>query len=118
FKRPSTGSNTTVQSTIGSEDTLNWRCTCLIRIMRSFSGRRILMAKVITLSRQFPSYHPKAGQNTFFVEQVLNALGVSIIGIDAFQYFENLNPNLSHEILDPFVRGLISGIESEKLHTI
>jgi len=32
------------------------------------------MAKVITLSRQFPSYHPKAGQPTHFVERALNSL--------------------------------------------
>jgi len=35
------------------------------------------MPKVITFSRQFPSYHPKAGQPTFFVEQVLNSLGIN-----------------------------------------
>lgn len=76
------------------------------------------MAKVITLSRTFLAYHPKAGQPTYFVEQVLNALGGSIVGIDSFQYFEELNPTLSPEILDGFVRSLVSGMEGEKLHTI
>lgn len=76
------------------------------------------MAKVITLSRTFPAYHPKSGQPTYFVEQVLNALGGSIVGIDSFQYFEELNPTLSPEILDGFVRSLVSGMEGEKLHTI
>lgn len=33
------------------------------------------MAKVITFSRNFPAYHPKKGQPTFFVEQILNCLG-------------------------------------------
>lgn len=28
------------------------------------------MGKVITFSRQFPSYHPKAGQQTYFVEKI------------------------------------------------
>jgi hypothetical protein len=32
------------------------------------------MAKVVTLSRQFPSYHPKAGQPTYFVENVWASL--------------------------------------------
>ena len=35
------------------------------------------MAKVITVSRTFPDYHPKAGQPTYFVEQILNALGMN-----------------------------------------
>ena len=32
------------------------------------------MSKVITFSREFPKYHPKAGQPTFFVEQIYNSL--------------------------------------------
>lgn len=32
------------------------------------------MAKVITFSRTFPSYHPKAGQPTHFVEAMMNSL--------------------------------------------
>lgn len=32
------------------------------------------MAKVRTFSRVFPSYHPKAGQQTHFVEQIWNSL--------------------------------------------
>lgn len=31
------------------------------------------MSKVITFSRVFPAYHPKAGQPTFFVEKILNS---------------------------------------------
>lgn len=30
------------------------------------------MAKVITVSRKFPAYHPKAGKPTYFVEKILN----------------------------------------------
>jgi hypothetical protein len=33
------------------------------------------MAKVITVSRKFPSSHPKAGQPTYFVEKIWNSLG-------------------------------------------
>lgn len=32
------------------------------------------MSKVITFSRTFPAYHPKAGQPTYFVEHILAAL--------------------------------------------
>lgn len=32
------------------------------------------MAKVITFSTKFPSYHSKAGQNTYFVEKFYNSL--------------------------------------------
>lgn len=32
------------------------------------------MSKVITFSRTFPAYHPKAGEPTFFVEKVYNSL--------------------------------------------
>lgn len=32
------------------------------------------MSKVITFSRTFPAYHPKAGQPTYFVEQIWNGL--------------------------------------------
>jgi hypothetical protein len=33
------------------------------------------MAKVITYSRTFPSYHPKVGQPTYFVEAIYKNLG-------------------------------------------
>jgi len=32
------------------------------------------MAKVITFSRVFPSYHPRAGEPTHFVEAIINSL--------------------------------------------
>lgn len=32
------------------------------------------MSKVITFSRTFPAYHKKAGQPTFFVEQIFNSI--------------------------------------------
>jgi hypothetical protein len=31
--------------------------------------------KVMTFSTRFPSYHPKAGQETYFIEQIWNSLG-------------------------------------------
>lgn len=35
--------------------------------------------KVITVSRTFPSYHPKAGQLTHFVEKIQNSIGMKTI---------------------------------------
>jgi len=32
------------------------------------------MSRVITFSRVFPKYHPKAGKDTFFVEKILNGI--------------------------------------------
>jgi len=33
------------------------------------------MAKVLTVSRFFPAYHPRKGQSTLFVEKILKSLG-------------------------------------------
>jgi hypothetical protein len=43
------------------------------------------MAKVITLSRQFPSYHPKAGQPTYFVSSAWRSIGLFMVADDAIQ---------------------------------
>jgi hypothetical protein len=34
------------------------------------------MAKVLTFSRTFPKYHPKAGQPTYFVEKFWESIGL------------------------------------------
>ena len=33
------------------------------------------MARVMTFSRTFPVYHPRAGQQTYFVEKIWNSIG-------------------------------------------
>lgn len=85
------------------------------------------MAKVITLSQTFPSYHPKAGQRTYFVEQVLNALGIEwdeegyLIGL---YRLNKHNSKLSVDDIKKFFYSLGSLEEgetidfNEKLHTI
>lgn len=35
------------------------------------------MSKVITFSRVFPAYHPKAGQPTYFVEKIWQSFGIN-----------------------------------------
>ena len=32
------------------------------------------MSRVLILSRQFPKYHPKSGEDTFFVEKFLKSV--------------------------------------------
>lgn len=51
------------------------------------------MAHVITFSRQFPSYHPRAGQPTYFVEKVWCSL-LHHCG----QHFEMDIPDLENEL--------------------
>lgn len=48
------------------------------------------MARVITFSRQFPAYHPKAGQLTFFVEKLLRSFckDDDLSGSTENEYFE------------------------------
>lgn len=36
------------------------------------------MSKVITFSRTYPSYHPRAGEPTYFVEQIIKGLPYSL----------------------------------------
>lgn len=85
------------------------------------------MAKVITLSRKFPPYHPKAGQPTYFVEQVLNALGIEWDEESYFDLLHDLNKSnekLSRQDIKDFFFSLGSLEEgetidfNEKLHTI
>lgn len=79
------------------------------------------MAKVITLSQTFPSYHPKAGQRTYFVEQVLNALGIEWYDVGYLDLLHELNPQKPDLVWDFFCEILKTSdqpIQDEKPHTI
>lgn len=84
------------------------------------------MAKVITVSRTFPAYHPKAGQPTYFVEQILNALGIDWNNnLDYQKLLYQLNPRLTdHELITFWHKLRYEAVydsyqlEKEKLHTI
>ena len=56
------------------------------------------MSKVLTFSRVFPSYHPRKGEPTYFVEKIWNSFHVDAIGDRFFEFIENdfdtLNPKL------------------------
>jgi len=59
------------------------------------------MSKVITFSRAFPSYHPKAGQPTFFVEKIWKSFGMPInsdLGLKGLKYENTHLPPKHHTI--------------------
>lgn len=64
------------------------------------------MSKVITFSRFFPSYHPRKGKPTFFVEKILNSV---------------YNPKSIHDIpfeVQQIINQLVLLDREEKHHTI
>lgn len=85
------------------------------------------MAKVITVSRTFPAYHPKAGQPTYFVEKILNAMGMNkpFNSSDFQRHLVALNTkNIAKGTLDwyhdiaPFCGSLNMSETKQKIHTI
>lgn len=76
--------------------------------------------KVITFSRTFPAYHPKAGQPTFFVEKILQATWDSceLPYYSLHEMLEEVNAHNDNDI-DKFVDTLdTETIYSHKWHTI
>jgi hypothetical protein len=82
------------------------------------------MPKIITFSRQFPTYHPRAGHETFFVEQILNYFQINY---SSSEYLENLfewNMNklnsgkLTIFDLKNFFSSLKNDVFGRKVHTI
>jgi hypothetical protein len=65
--------------------------------------------KVITFSRTFPSYHPRKGQPTYFVEKFLN--GLIQLGLDGM---DDPLPSWSNE----FCESIKNDIKETKHHTI
>jgi hypothetical protein len=65
------------------------------------------MSRVITFSRTYPSYHKRAGQPTYFVEQILNSL-------ECVKSTNDLLPGVKEIVNDFF---LLDG-EHKKHHTM
>lgn len=79
------------------------------------------MPKVITVSRSFPSYHPRKGESTYFVEKIYAALGDLIPVRKNGYYFEQLsglNPDIKPTPILSFYDSVNSDIKEEKYHTI
>jgi hypothetical protein len=68
--------------------------------------------KVLTFSRHFPKGHPKAGQATYFVEQILNAILPR--GINNIINRDDINPAVL-PLINDFI--LLDGT-TQKHHTI
>lgn len=75
------------------------------------------MAKVITLARTFMKDHPRAGEPTYFVEKVLNSLGIEFWKDEYFDLLINLNPEKWQKV-SKFFYSLNNQEVSEKPHTI
>lgn len=81
------------------------------------------MSRVITFSRTYPSYHPKAGQPTYFVEKMHYNIW-SIIPdkwLDAQSMIYGLNKHLPRAIVFGFIESLEMELyfkDIEKSHTI
>ena len=76
------------------------------------------MSRVTTFSRFFPHGHPRAGEPTYFVEQILNCLYPEGFDFHFEDYLRELNPDLPEALLDEFRESLHPNINKEKLHTI
>ena len=73
---------------------------------------------LLPFSRSFPSHHPRAGSPTFFVEKVLNQLGIDY-RVDAyFGLLVSLNPNKDVGLLREFHSSLDRSHHGLKRHTI
>jgi hypothetical protein len=77
------------------------------------------MPKIRTFSRTFPSYHPKAGQPTYFVEKFYNSLGVDYRNkAYMLRVLKKNNPEKELWLLRDFIDSLNFGVTEEKKHTI
>lgn len=66
------------------------------------------MAKVITFSKSFPSYHPKKGEPTYFVEKFLKSFDSPELRARVFDHKAKIGP-VSYSIFDECL---------PKLHTV
>jgi hypothetical protein len=73
------------------------------------------MSRPITYSRTYPSYHPKAGEPTHFVEKIWNEFCPPNMD---YKMLCDLNPDLSHDILFPFWKSIDKDVKAYKKHTV
>lgn len=75
------------------------------------------MSKIITFSRTFPSYHPRKGEATFFVEGILNCLKIDFTHDNYYAWLREWNPDIDSSFLMNFLESLTTGM-GVKSHTI
>lgn len=82
------------------------------------------MAKVITFSRYFPKTHPRSGEPTYFVEQILNQMKIDyksefyLINLFALNHINISAGKLTTNDLVEFQNSLAYDVEGLKHHTI
>jgi hypothetical protein len=81
------------------------------------------MSKVITFSRTFPSYHPRKGESTYFVEKILNYTWDNVEcpgfnGCGVLDMLQHLNHDLKPQLLEDFNDSCDTEIRDIKHHTI
>ena len=76
------------------------------------------MSRVITFSRVFPSYHPRKGEQTFFIEQILNDFKIDYTDQKYFTWLIENNPEIEDVFLWGFFKSLFSEKKDCKAHTI
>ena len=78
------------------------------------------MAKARTFARQFMKGHPMAGEPTYFVEKVLNALDVDWESLEYLDLLHELNPGKEDIVYDFYfgLGGTGCPLDDKKLHTI
>ena len=81
------------------------------------------MSKVITFSRTFPSYHPRKGESTFFLEKIhwglIDLVHTKWLG--CFEMLLDLNKHLPKKLIQDFIDSIDDDInfsDSTKGHTI
>lgn len=80
-----------------------------------------IKAREITFSRVFPAYHPKKGENTFFVESILNGLLIDYTSSNYYVWLLENNPEIDHLFLHNFFTSLEVHLPKRltgKYHTI
>ncbi len=81
------------------------------------------MAKIITFSRKYPDYHPRKGEQTYFVEKFLNHMGADYKSDSYLQKLLVLNTKnlflgkLTFEDIESFFIGL-QQTDQFKIHTV
>lgn len=81
------------------------------------------MSKVITFSTRFPSYHPKAGQPTHFVEKILTSINEHWQNhASGYKYYDSLfylNQFIGQDKVNSFYKSINQHNEfNQKHHTI
>lgn len=75
------------------------------------------MSKEITFSRCFPTTHPRKGEPTMFVEQMLNVLGIDPFDNKYFDLLRSINKERTDDELHNFI-GSLRVTDRDKFHTV